>query len=58
MSAINQISASIANLGLAENVIPSGYKPADQNHNLRGAVKPGHGALTILAHNLQKVLDY
>ena len=54
----DQISASIANLDLAENVVSSVYKPADQNRDPRGAVKPDHGALTTLAHSLQKVLVY
>lgn len=52
----DQISASIANLDVAENLVPSDHKPADQEHDVRGAVKSDSLTLTTLANDLKKDL--
>ena len=52
----DQISASIAELGITEEVPPSDYKPKDQKHDGWGAVKPDPMDVTALAKGLQEDL--
>lgn len=49
----DQISASIASLGLTEKSVPGDRNPPDQKHDIRGAVKPDPMVLTALAHSLR-----
>lgn len=52
----DQISAAIANLGMAGNVVPGVPKPAGQKHNILVGAKPNPLALTAVARNFKVTL--
>jgi hypothetical protein len=52
----DQISASIASLGLTDNVVPGVSKPANQKQTIQGVAKPDPMALTDTARTFKKAL--